>query len=73
MKIIYINTRQYHTERTTINFYQACEMASMPAVDGMTVTWRKGHRDKPEGQLTGNLNIPVVEGMVINVAMTNNA
>jgi hypothetical protein len=36
-----------------------------------TITYRKGHSERPEGSMSGNDTVKVKEGMVFNVTATD--
>lgn len=71
---IIVNGQQKQFKGETISFEQAVEIAAL-GPDGPTIVWtvtyKRGHGQKPEGSMVAGDIIKVKEGMVFNVTRTD--
>ena len=72
VKII-VNGREKVVKKDEISFAEVVALAfDAPSAETMyTVTYRRGHGDKPEGTLVEGESVKVKEGMIFNVTATN--
>lgn len=72
---IIVNTREREVPRGDISFEQVVRLAFDPPPYGentlFTVTYRRGHGNRPEGTLTQGESVKVKEGMIFNVTATD--
>jgi hypothetical protein len=72
---IIVNTREKVVTEKELTFAQVVALAFDPVPSGpnvvITVTFRRGHGNKPEGTLVQNETIKVKEGMIFNVTSTD--
>jgi hypothetical protein len=72
---IVVNTREKTVYTKELTFEEVVELAFSPPPTGpyvvITVTYRRGHGDKPEGTLVAGQTVKVKEGMVFNVTATD--
>jgi hypothetical protein len=72
---IVINGRQKTVTAKELTFEQIVALAFDTQPNGenveITVTYTRGHGDKPEGSLTNGRTVKVKEGMIFNVSATN--
>ena len=72
---IIVNGRQKETAAKELSFQDVVRLAFDDAVFNdvtiYTITFKRGHGDKPEGTLVEGETIKVKEGMIFNVARTD--
>lgn len=72
---IIVNTREKVVPKGKIPYETVVELAfgEVPTGDGITitVTYRRGHADKPQGSLVPGRSVEVVEGMIFDVERTD--
>lgn len=72
---IFVNSREKTVPKGLISFMQLVALAFNPVPTGenivFTITYRKGHGDKPEGSLPEGESVKVREGMIFNVRATD--
>lgn len=72
---IFVNTVENKVTTKELTFDQIVDLAFNPRPTGpdqmFTVTYRRGHGDKPEGSLTEGESVKVKDQMIFNVRATN--
>lgn len=72
---IFVNTVEKTVTSKELTFDQVVDLAFNPRPAGpdqmFTVTYRRGHGDKPEGSLTEGESVKVKDQMIFNVRATN--
>lgn len=70
---IIVNGREKQYPKEEISFAEVVALAfENPSKDTMyTVTYKKGHGNKPEGTLVEGQSVKVKDGMIFNVTATN--
>jgi hypothetical protein len=72
---IVVNGQQKTVEASELSFEQVVALAFDPVPTGpnvmFTITYRRGHGDKPEGTLTEGESVKVKEGMIFDVTATD--
>ena len=72
---IIVNGRQKETSAKELSFHDVVRLAFDDAVFNevtlYTITFKRGHGDKPEGTLVEGETVKVKEGMIFNVARTD--
>jgi hypothetical protein len=72
---IIVNTREKVVTEKKLTFAQVVALAFDTIPTGpnieITVTYRRGQGNKPEGSLVGGESVEIKEGMVFNVTATN--
>ena len=72
---IIVNGRQKETSAKELSFQDVVRLAFDDAVFNevtiYTITFKRGHGDKPEGTLVEGETVKVKEGMIFNVARTD--
>lgn len=72
---IVVNGQQKTVEAGELSFDQVVALAFDPVPTGpnvmFTITYRRGHGDKPEGTLTEGESVKVKEGMIFDVTATD--
>lgn len=72
---IVVNGQQKSVEADELTFDQVVALAFDPVPTGpnvmFTITYRRGHGDKPEGTLTEGQSVKVKEGMIFDVTATD--
>jgi hypothetical protein len=72
---IVINGQQKTVEKEDLSFDEVVALAFDPVPTGenvmFTITYRRGHGDKPEGTLTEGETVKVKEGMIFDVTATD--
>ena len=73
---IVVNGREREIEKKTeLSFEDVLRLAFDPVPSGpnwvFTVTYRRGHGDKPEGSLLEGQTVKVKDGMIFNVTATD--
>ncbi len=72
---IIVNGREKVVPKGDISFAQLVALAFDPPPSGpnivFTITYRRGHGDKPEGTLPEGESVKVKEGMIFNVKATD--
>ena len=72
---IIVNTREKVVTEKELTFAQVVALAFDPVPSGpyivITVTYRRGHGNKPEGSLVEGETVKVKDGMVFNVTATD--
>lgn len=71
---IVVNGRAVSTEQKDLSFVQVVKLA-FPSGSGentiYTITYRRGHGQKPEGTLVEGQSVKVKDGMIFNVTPTD--
>jgi hypothetical protein len=73
-KNIFINGREVKVSEKELTFDQVVALSGMPTGPEIvfTISYRKGHGEKPEGSMVeGGGPVNVMKGMVFNVSSTN--
>jgi hypothetical protein len=72
---IIVNTREKVVRKEEMSFDEIVALAfdTVPTGENIviTVTYRRGHGDKPEGSLTPGESVRVKDGMIFNVRATD--
>jgi hypothetical protein len=72
---IIVNGQEKTVEKVELSFDDVVELAFDPVPSGpnvmITVTYRRGLGDKPEGTLTEGESVKVKEGMIFDVTATD--
>jgi hypothetical protein len=72
---ITINTKPFEVAKEEITFEEIVTLAFGPTPPGdsvaFTVTYRRGHGDKPSGSLVEGASVKVKDGMIFNVTKTD--
>ena len=71
---IVINGRRVQTRLKALSFDQVVELSGLPTGPNIvfTITYRKGHGDKPAGSMVqGGEPVKVKDGMIFNVDSTD--
>jgi len=72
---IIVNGRQKEVSKQELSFNEVVALAFNPVPTGenvdITVTYRRGHGRKPEGQLKPGESVKVKEGMIFDVTATD--
>lgn len=71
---IYINGREVEVREKELTFDQVVALSGMPTGPEIvfTISYRKGHGEKPEGSMVeGGAPVKVKKDMVFNVSSTN--
>lgn len=72
---IVVNGQQKTVDSGGLSFDQVVALAFDPVPTGpnvmFTITYRRGHGDKPEGTLTEGQSVKVKEGMIFDVTATD--
>ncbi|HZT17061.1 MAG TPA: multiubiquitin domain-containing protein [Gaiellaceae bacterium] len=72
---IVVNGQQKTVEAGELSFDQVVALAFDPVPTGpnvmFTITYRRGHGDKPEGTLTEGQSVKVKDGMIFDVTATD--
>lgn len=72
--VIIVNGREKKFPKVEISFAEVVALAfdTPPSNDTLyTVTYKKGHGNKPEGTLVEGQSVKVKDGMIFNVTATN--
>jgi hypothetical protein len=73
--MIIVNGQQKTVETHELSFDQVVALAFDPVPSGpnvmFTVTYRRGHGEKPEGTLTEGESVKVKDGMIFDVTATD--
>jgi hypothetical protein len=75
-RVVIVNGRERTVEASVLSFAEVVALAFDPVPEGpnwvFTVTYRRGHGEKPEGSMTAGAEpVKVKEGMVFNVSATD--
>lgn len=74
-RTIIVNGREKVIASKELTFDEVVALAFDPVPTGpnicLTVTYRRGHGNKPEGSLNESESLKVKEGMIINVTATD--
>jgi hypothetical protein len=73
-KNVFINGREVKIREKELTFAQVVALSGMPTGPEIvfTISYRKGHGEKPEGSMVeGGAPVKVMKGMVFNVSSTN--
>lgn len=73
VKII-VNGREKQVEKEEISFDELVALANLPEGNEntiITITYTRGHGNKPEGTLVLGEKVKVKEGMIFNVSRTD--
>ena len=74
-RTIIVNTREKVVTQKELTFAQIVALAFDPVPAGpnivITVTFRRGHGDKPEGTLVEGETVKIKDGMIFNVSATD--
>jgi len=72
---IIVNTREQVVTEKELTFAQVVALAFNPVPSGpyivITVTYRNGHGNKPEGTLVEGETVKIKKGMIFNVTATD--
>lgn len=72
---IIVNGREKTVEKDDMSFDEIVDLAFNPKPIGenvlFTITYRRGHGNKPEGTLIQGQSVKVKEGMIFNVTATD--
>jgi Multiubiquitin len=72
---IVINTKPFEVAKEEITFEEIVALAFGPTPPGdnvaFTVTYRRGHGNKPSGSLVEGASVKVKDGMIFNVTKTD--
>lgn len=71
---IVINGRRVQTNQKTLSFDEVVALSGMPTGPDIvfTISYRRGHGDKPAGSMVqGGQPVKVKDGMIFNVDSTN--
>lgn len=72
---IIVNGREKVVTEKELSFDQIVALAFNPVPTGpnivITVTYRRGHGDKPEGNLVEGESVKIKDGMIFNVTPTD--
>jgi len=70
---IYINGRSFEVQKEEVSFQELVDWANLPSGPNMvdTVTYDRGHGEKPQGSLVAGESVKVKDGMVFNVTGTD--
>ncbi len=72
---IIVNTRPHTVPKDELSFEELAQLAYPDSPGGenvsFTITYRKGHGNKPEGSLVAGQSVKVKEGMIFNVVRTD--
>jgi hypothetical protein len=72
---IIVNTREHQVEKDEISFDEVAALAYDPMPTGpnvmLTVTYHRGHGNKPAGDLLPGQTVKVKDGMVFDVTQTD--
>ena len=70
-----VNGREKTVEKTDLTYDEVVALAFNPLPTGdnilITVVYRRGHGDKPEGSLTPGGSVKVKDGMIFDVTATD--
>ncbi len=72
---IVVNGKQKQVTKGKISYDQVVALAFEPPPTGdnilITITYRRGHANKPQGSLTPGESVEVVDGMIFDVTATD--
>jgi hypothetical protein len=70
---IIINAKKHEVQKEKLSFDEVVALSGLPHDENtiFTITYSKGHQDKPQGQLVRGDTVPVKEGMIFNVTATS--
>jgi hypothetical protein len=72
---VVINGRELEVDKKELSFAEIVELAfgTTPSGDNIifTITYKRGHGDKPDGTLVEGDSVKVKEGMIFNVTRTD--
>lgn len=72
---IFVNTREHQVEKAEISFEELVALALNPVPSGpyivLTVTYHRGHGNKPSGDLLPGGTVKVKDGMIFDVTATD--
>ena len=72
---IFVNGKQKTVEKGKLSYQQVVDLAFENPPTGenvlITITYERGHSDKPQGSLTPGESVEVVEGMRFDVTATD--
>lgn len=72
---IFVNGRERTVTKEDISYDEVVHLAFDPVPSGpnivITVTYRRGHGNKPEGTMVPGDKVKVKEGMIFNVTATD--
>ncbi len=72
---IVVNGRERSVEAQDLTFADVAALAFDPVPAGpnilITITYRRGHGNKPEGSMVDGDTVKVKEGMIFNVSVTD--
>ncbi len=70
---IVVNARPHDVEKDHISYEEVVALSGLPQDENtiFTITFNRGHHDKPQGQLVAGDSVKVKDGMIFNVTPTN--
>ncbi len=70
---IVINARPHEVSKDELSFDEVVALSGLPHDDNtiFTITYSRGHGNKPQGQLVAGEAVRVKDGMIFNVTPTN--
>jgi hypothetical protein len=70
---IFVNATPQVVAKDEMSFREIVALAALPSGPNVsyTLTFRKGHRDKPEGSLVEGGTVKIKDGMIFNVSATD--
>lgn len=70
---VMINGRPFKVAKDDLSFSDIVTMSNQPTGPNVsyTITFRRGHGNKPEGSLVEGNDVKVKDGMIINVTATD--
>lgn len=73
--LIKVNTRDKEWKAPTVTYNEVVALAELPNAENRvyTITYAHGSLIQPEGSLVQGQDVTVIDGMIFNVSLTNNA
>ncbi len=70
---IIVNARSHTVTKGELSFAEVIALSGLPGGENVvfTVTYRRGHGEKPEGSLVEGETVKVKDGMIFNVTRTD--
>lgn len=73
MNRIIVNGETRYLSFAELSYDDIARLADVRPVPGITITYRKGPAENPEGSLLEGQTVKLQEGMIFNARLTNNA